>query len=125
MYNQLCTLCFSLHGQGWSSYGICPKGGRVKLIKNPIRLIRKTVWSDIFCFKKILLQIKKSFFVEKKCGPKKLLVHKSFWTGIIVDWKKILVGKIVGQKNCWSEKLFGHKFFGGHKNVWSKKFLGL
>ena len=75
-------------------------------MSQPIRLIRKTVWSDIF-----LIRIFFWLWSEKNFGRKKFLVGNFF-----------LVGKIFGRKKLWSEKKFGPKSFGPKKILVGKKF---
>ena len=117
-------------------------------MSQPIRLIRKTVWSD--CLETNFGPEKKigrkhisvwefvgqnKFCSTKICGQKKILFRKIFGLKSF-DWKTNLVGKIIWseknfglrkilvRKSFWSEKNFGRKNF-SRKKIWVKKNFGL
>ena len=90
-------------------------------MSQPIRLIRKIVWSDIFLARKKVL-VGKNFGSGKKCGRINSLVGKfvgqiNFCPQKICGWKKILFRKNFGEtffewkkilvKKIWSENNFG------------------
>ena len=83
-------------------------------MSQPLRLIRKTVWSDIFWVRKTL--VRKFFDWEICCSEKEFdqnffLIGKKFWS------EKFLFKKILVEKKFWSEKIIGQ-----NKNVVGKKF---